>query len=637
MEHDDLLEGRQLFSDPMDAVESSPFLDAMGVALTPPAQPVPPPTGLLARSALVNVAVKPKDPMPGNPPDSYLSAGSGVIVSPKGYVVTALHQIQNFKGIMIQVQTPQGPRPYNAKIVKVAPEHNLALLKMISQDTFPYLPIAKRGTLRIGDPVVALGDPRGQQAVRQMGTVARKAVKQPVIVGKTQLTHLIATDAINHWSQSGGPLVNNNNELVGINIVVNTASGQMMGYAIPAQTLIRHFQELVKFPQAARLAPANLLPAQAGPASAGPVNVAMTVPGTEPGAVLGPGVSDPASQRPADRWWQLAKARMDTQLGINVATNVNPMNGVVFADPNDQPIFRVLGYSLNDFAGLIFLGLISGISGGMMTMGGGIIKVTGLMWLFGYGLLLVRPVAYLTNIIIYGAAALRYHREGLVRFSAIKPLIPWAVGGVVVGYFIGNILSKTTVQWLLGIFAVLLSIKMLVEIFESNQRKKGIDPSVVNANAPFRSKLQRFFGTRTIEKQSWDSELGDADTSQKPMHGLLGLPMGLISGILGITGGVIEVPLQRYVAKLPLRTAIANSAVLVFYASLTGSIVAIIHGVQSGSFELQTPLIMGLIMLPGAYVGGLIGAKLTTLFPLNALRWIYAFLMFIIAVRMFVI
>ncbi|MBF0444825.1 MAG: sulfite exporter TauE/SafE family protein [Magnetococcales bacterium] len=116
--------------------------------------------------------------------------------------------------------------------------------------------------------------------------------------------------------------------------------------------------------------------------------------------------------------------------------------------------------------------------------------------------------------------------------------------------------------------------------------------------------------------------------------GILGLPMGIISGILGITGGVVEVPLQRYIAGVPLRNAIANSAVLVFFASIVGSAVALTHGVQSGSFSLETPLFMALILIPGAYIGGLIGAWLTTVVSLNILRWLYAVLMFGVAVRM---
>jgi hypothetical protein len=130
-------------------------------------------------------------------------------------------------------------------------------------------------------------------------------------------------------------------------------------------------------------------------------------------------------------------------------------------------------------------------------------------------------------------------------------------------------------------------------------------------------------------------DLPQEKSSEPKLHGFLGLPMGLISGILGITGGVVEVPLQRYVAKVPLRNAIANSATLVFFASLVGSVVALLHGTHNGSFEWQTPVIMALILTPGAWMGGRVGAWLTAVVHLNTLRWVYALLMFVIAIKMF--
>ncbi len=280
---------------------------------------------------------------------------------------------------------------------------------------------------------------------------------------------------------------------------------------------------------------------------------------------------------------------------------------------------RVLGYPLRTFLGLLILGFISGISGGMMTMGGGLIKVIGLMTVFEYGLLLVRPVAYITNIFMYGAAALRYRADNLFHWETVRPMVPWAMIGVVLGYFIGNILNTSVIHYMLGGFAFLLGLKMLVELSEPTERKAGL------------SWIQYHFGSG--ERDNDDEYKGKPPTGLVK-DGILGLPMGVISGILGITGGVVEVPLQRYVAHVPLRRAIANSAVLVFFASIVGSIVALTHGVQSGSFSLETPLTMALILTPGAYFGGRLGAWLTTVVSLRILRWLYAILMFAIAVRM---
>jgi hypothetical protein len=283
------------------------------------------------------------------------------------------------------------------------------------------------------------------------------------------------------------------------------------------------------------------------------------------------------------------------------------------------------GYSPRSILGLLTLGLVVGIAGGMMTMGGGIIKVTGLMVIFGYGIILIRPVAYITNIFLYGSAALRYRRDNLIIMDKVRRLIPWAMAGVVVGYFLGNYMGNYLIKYLLGIFALTVGIKVFLEIFQSVDEEaelageiKAEKPEEQSASILDRLVGQDGYLERDVLKDS-----------------LLGLPMGIISGILGITGGVVEVPLQRYVAGVPLRNAIANSSVMVFFASLVGSVVAMIHGTSIGAFPWETPLILALILTPGAYVGGMVGAWFTKVVPINVLKWVCAIFMFGIALRMF--
>ncbi|MBF0110526.1 MAG: TSUP family transporter [Magnetococcales bacterium] len=589
---------------------ASGHLVALNTTTPPDTNPV--------RVALVNIAgqTKPRN----NTPAGFISSGSGVLVNPKGYVVTAFHLIENLSEIQVRVQTPFGPREYSAKTVKVVREHDLALVKIVSQDVFPYMALDDSPLIRPGAEVQAWGDPLGTEAIARVGTIEQVDLTRPVPIMEQNLTHLIQTNAIFHWAQSGGPLINDQGNLVGINLAVEAANGTIVGYAVPVNVLITHFQEVVTFSRTTGIPATNGQPAFA----------------SEPAPQ-----SAPRPPRMADRWWQKVQGMLAGDFGKNIAlqtpTNPSSTRSPGMGDPGHTPSLRILGYTPQNFFGLLLLGFVSGISGGMMTMGGGIIKVTGLMWFFGYGLLLVRPVAYITNIFMYGAAVLRYRRQGLLRFDLCKPLIPWAMGGMVLGYFIGNVMSKTAIQWLLGVFALLLGIKMLVEISESRSEPEEWSEETMSENTPrFREGmmpwLRKYFGNQ-IDTDSPAPEFKHPITR----HGILGLPMGIISGILGITGGVIEVPLQRYIAHMPLRNAIANSATLVFFASLVGSVVALWHGVQTGSFDLQTPLVMALILTPGAFLGGMAGAWMTSVIPLNMLRWIYAVLMFVIAVRMFMI
>ncbi|MBF0346469.1 MAG: TSUP family transporter [Magnetococcales bacterium] len=563
------------------------------------------PVDTMVRAALVNIAGISSASGGGN---RFVSVGSGVLLTANGHVMTANHLLDGLKEIFIRVQTPVGPRQYPGRLVKAVVEHDLALLKIVSNDVFPYLIPGDSRPLRPGSPAVAWGDPDGSSVLRHAGVINSEVSKIPVRVGTTELTHLLATSAVNHWAMVGGPLVDEKGRLLGINLLIQAPGNTFLGYALPAHVVVTHFQDVIDFPVQALV---DRVPGGTGVGQAIPA--AMTI---QP--------QSPVIERPprkADEWWNRARAMLEVQMGRalsfphEVMTEINAGTG-----NRHDTVQRFFGFPIPTFFGLLLLGFFSGLCGGMMTMGGGIIKVIGLMSIFGYGLLLVRPVAYITNIFMYGAASLRYRRDHVYRWSDIQPMVPWAMVGVVLGYFTGNVLNVGVIRVMLGIFALFLAIKMLVEISESKTREGLLGD------------LQRAIGASEPTGSYPSSMVGHSTLA----HGLLGLPMGVISGILGITGGVIEVPLQRYVLQAPLRRAIANSAVLVFFASIVGSLVAMIHGIQSGAFSFITPVALALILTPGAYFGGFVGAWLTTVAPLNMLRWIYAVLMFIISVRMMV-
>lgn len=548
--------------------------------------------------------------------------GSGVIIHPDGYVVTAYHLVQSLRGIKIITKTPDGQRVYAAKILKVLPNHNLALLKIVSHDVFPYLQLDFAKSLKKGDPVTAWGSAQqGIDVISHHGAIISMPSENAIKVKDFRLTHLIATDAVFHGTQNGGPLVNEQGRLVGINVAI-VSDQKIQGYAVPSYVLYSHFQDVVDFrPSLPKMAnkPENGNQNQAqnqkiinsAPANAikDNTNTITKATNTTDGQA--------ANKNLSDKWWDIAKSTLPAhkrqQTNQLSAADNQPINKTHQAEK------RLWGFSIGHVLGLLVLGFFAGICGGMMTMGGGIITVYGLMSIFGYSLFIVRPVAFITNIFTYGAAVLRYREEGILNWKTIKPLIPMAMLGVVIGYFVGIMMSKSAIQILLGTFAMLIGLKMLIELFEAE---------IDRAKSGFLAWLKLFTTSGVPNKPK---------QSPHPLvvNGLLGLPMGLISGILGITGGVLEVPLQRYLAGNNLRTAIANSATLVFFASITGALVSMIYGVQVGAFDLLVPITMAVILIPGAYIGGRIGARLTTVLPLDVLRWFYAILMFIIAVRMF--
>lgn len=578
---------------------------------------------------------------------------SGAIVGSGGYILTTLHAVAELPAISVMVKTPQGLKRYDATIVKSMPDHDIVLLKLLTQDRFLYLTLADTQRLKGGEPVFSFG--QGVQGGPIVKPGALTAINMTIQPGAIPVSHLLGTNAIYTWEQSGGPLVNARGELVGISIAVTGPNGNVEGFAVPSHVITAHFQDVLKFKLSK--APAPAAPVQQPVATAAPAPTAVTVAGAA--APAGPASNMMGGSA---AWWAKAQAQVSGNsgppLGMNIAAAdpmaMNPgipaMAGAVGGNPEAAAMMldpgtssavldmehllgpNIGGYPLENILGLALLALVAGITGGMMTMGGGVLQVAGMMIFFGYGMYLIRPVAYLTNIVVYGASAYRNNLAGLVMWDNVRALAPWAVVGVVIGYFIGNAVGDVVVYYMLGVFALLMAVKAFMEIFVGDQDNILVKDPDDARRATDDEILDEMLDSRAGGQQEKMSFLGTPETATK--HAVLGLPMGLISGILGISGGVVEVPLQRYLGKVSLRNAIANSSVLVFWASVGGALVAFSHGISTGLIEWQAPFELALIMIPGAYIGGILGAKLMKVLPIVALKWIYMTIMLAIAVRM---
>ena len=513
---------------------------------------------------------------------------SGVIVHPAGYLLTTAHGITNHPNLYADVITSKGPQRYEVRLVKVDIQSNLALLKVRSAERFLFLKMAETGEMEPGVPLYAFGLGQNSSMIGKQGSLIQRGVM--LQAGSQKISRLFMTDSVYSWEQTGGALVTSNAELAGINLAMQGPDGQIQGYAVPAHIIKKVFADELSL------------------ASATTTKVVQM----------------------AD--WPTLGMNMAGTTPIAEATT----NGI---DVDHKNAFTISGHSIESAVGLVLLGLAAGITGGMITMGGGIILVSGMFIFFGYGMHLIRPVAFITNVFTYGAASLRNKSAGLVMWDKVKGLVPWAVVGVIVGYLIGSKLDDQVVGYMLGLFALLMAAKTLHEIFQGEEEQEII----------YSTDGSRESEVDTSETAAYDSveammESMDAETSRDKgisrgrsallENGILGIPMGLVSGILGISGGVVEVPLQRHFAKISLHNAIANSSVMVFWASLAAAVVSLVHGSTIGAFEWQTPLGIALIMIPSSYIGGMLGAKMLRHIQVDKLKWIYVALMLVVGIRM---
>ena len=167
--------------------------------------------------------------------------GSGVIVSPEGILLTNNHVVEDAGEI--DVQLPDG-REVRAQVVGTDPETDLAVLR-IPLDKLPAITLGRSQDLRIGDPLLAIGNPFNVGQTVTAGIVSALGRNG---LGLSTFESFIQTDAAINPGNSGGALVNAQGHLVGINTAIYSKSGgsQGIGFAIPADVALRVMQSLLK-------------------------------------------------------------------------------------------------------------------------------------------------------------------------------------------------------------------------------------------------------------------------------------------------------------------------------------------------------------------------------------------------------
>jgi serine protease Do len=165
------------------------------------------------------------------------SLGSGFIVTDDGYIVTNNHVVENADEIKVTLQQGKG-KSYPAKLVGRDPETDLAVLK-IDAKSLPTLSLGDSDKARVGDWVVAIGNPFGLSNTVTAGIVSAKGR----VIGAGAYDDFIQTDASINPGNSGGPLINLDGDVIGINTAI-VASGQGIGFAVPSNMAKRVVSEL---------------------------------------------------------------------------------------------------------------------------------------------------------------------------------------------------------------------------------------------------------------------------------------------------------------------------------------------------------------------------------------------------------
>ncbi len=188
---------------------------------------------------------------PNNPnqPETFTrrSLGSGVIVDPKGYIITNNHVVEGASKVKVNVE---GGKEYAAKIIATDPLSDIAVIKIDGTKDFPFVKVGDAKSMKVGDWVLAIGSPFGLDQTVTAGIVSATGRVFDTTGGSLNMlfNDYLQTDAAINPGNSGGPLVNMNGEVVGINSFISTASRSNagVGFAVPSHIFVNVYNQILE-------------------------------------------------------------------------------------------------------------------------------------------------------------------------------------------------------------------------------------------------------------------------------------------------------------------------------------------------------------------------------------------------------
>ncbi len=188
-------------------------------------------------------------PLP-NMPEQFTrrSLGSGVIVDPKGYIITNTHVVEGATKIKVSLT---GGESYSAKVIAADSLSDIAVIKIDGNKPFPAATIGDAKSMKVGDWVLAIGSPFGLEQTVTAGIISLAGrVFDPSSVGEVRMLYndYLQTDAAINPGNSGGPLVNMNGDVVGINSFISssTRANAGVGFAVPSHIFVNVYNQILE-------------------------------------------------------------------------------------------------------------------------------------------------------------------------------------------------------------------------------------------------------------------------------------------------------------------------------------------------------------------------------------------------------
>lgn len=279
------------------------------------------------------------------------------------------------------------------------------------------------------------------------------------------------------------------------------------------------------------------------------------------------------------------------------------MIAAVPALPSIDPVAIVTNAQWLEFAGIAAIGLGAGVMGGLVGIGGSLVMIPALTFVYGRDQSLYQAAAMIVNAVVAATATRRHLKAGAVQREYVLAMLPGAVLLVGVGVWLSSVIDE---RWLAAIFGLFM---MYIAMQE---------------------------GWSLLRRPHEDHA---APRSDRGTMFAIGGVTGIVSGLLGIGGGGVAVPLLRGLCHLPIRQAIASSSAVMLGTAIVGSFLKNLSYATSSdepSRALGASLILAALLVPTGMVGAWLGASLTHRLPTAVVRLAFITLMIVGGLRMMI-
>ena len=257
------------------------------------------------------------------------------------------------------------------------------------------------------------------------------------------------------------------------------------------------------------------------------------------------------------------------------------------------------------------IGIITGLLGGLLGIGGGIVMIPALSIVLGHDIHMAQAASMNVIFFVAAPAALRHWRARTIRMELVKRLLPFAMVAVLVGVTENIWIPNSDLSIIFGLF--------LLYVLYENVRRLLRDDRLAAEPVP-------------KPRADMESDISLMRT------GFVGSMAGFGAGLLGIGGGLITVPMTQIVCKCSLRECIACSSAVMCLTSVVGAVYkdATLSSVPGMSDDVHwyTPLGISIWLIPTCLVGSWIGARLTQVLPLKVVRIAFIAIVSLSAIKM---